>query len=79
MSQSLSCLLSAPVSEEQEEQARPGTHLHHVVNGYSETSVDRTLASLVMLIQSIMSALDHRIQSRWDDTGLCRSEQCERA
>lgn len=60
----------------QGEQARPGTN---EVNGYSESCVDRALASIAMLLQSFMSVSEYRIRSRWDYTGLCRSQQCERA
>ncbi len=42
----------------QGEQARPITHLRLEVNGYSETGVDRALASTAMLLQSFMNILD---------------------
>ena len=42
----------------QGEQARPITHLRLEVNGYSESGVDRALASTAMLLQSFMNMLD---------------------
>ena len=61
----------------QGEQARPITHLRHEVNVYSESGVDRALASTAMMLQSFMSALNYRNHLRWVYTGLCRSEQRE--